>query len=134
MSDRSIAAVCAAGLFVVAVAIGLAGADKPPPLGFLWLVGILAVLCAGVFVWLQRKLAARAAGVRVGLLRVAAAGLAAGVVAAVVLSVISHGEPSISVPVASRLLGLVVAGVAGMALAFATWLVAAHLQQRLGRR
>ena len=62
MSDRAIAGACAAGLFVITVAIGLAGSDKPPPVGFLWLVGVLALICAGAFVWLERRLAARVAG------------------------------------------------------------------------
>ena len=42
MTDDSIALACASGLFIGIVATAFAGADKPPPPGFLWLVVILA--------------------------------------------------------------------------------------------
>ena len=64
MTDNSIALACSSGLFIGTVATAFAGADKPPPLGLLWLVAILAAVCVGVFVPLKRHLAARRAGER----------------------------------------------------------------------
>ena len=72
MTDGTIAAACAASLFVIALGMGLAGADKPPPVSFLLFAGVVGVLCAVAFARTKTHLAARSAGrpgvwLRVGL-------------------------------------------------------------------
>ena len=133
MTDRSIAAVCASVLFVIAVAIGVAGADRPPPPGFHLFVGVVGVLCFVAFVRIKAHLAARAAG-RTGVgLRVGLEGMAAGISAVVALSLIGGGEPGVVVPLISRLIGVGAGALAGAAFAAMAWLAAVQLQVRAGR-
>ncbi|MCG8348524.1 MAG: hypothetical protein MI924_12200 [Chloroflexales bacterium] len=51
MTDRSIAATIAVGFFVLWLCILLAGADFPPPIGFLWV--ILLDLIAAYLVYVR---------------------------------------------------------------------------------
>jgi len=132
VTDNSIALACASGLFIGTVATAFAGADKPPPVGFLWLVAILAAVCVGVFVRLKRHLAARRAGERRRAGRVGVEGMLAGAGLAVSLAAIGGGEPSVAVPLESRLLGLAFAAAVGAILALTVWLIAAQLQARFG--
>ena len=132
MTDGAIAAACATGMFVTTVAIGLAGADKPPPPGFLLLVGVVGVLGVVAFNRLKTHLTARRARrPRIGL-RVGLEGMAAGASAALTLSLLGGGEPSVVVSLASRLIGVGVVALAGSVLALMVWLVAAQLQTRIG--
>jgi len=133
VTDNSIALACSSGLFIGTVATAFAGADKPPPLGFLWLVVILAAVCVGVFVRLKRHLAARRAGERRRVGRVGVEGMIGGAGLAVALAAIGGGEPSILVPVESRLLGLVFAAAVGAVLALAVWSIAVQMQARFGK-
>ncbi len=101
-------------VFLALVVIGLAGADKPPPPGFLLWVAVS--IAAGIGVWLraprwqQRPLIA----IRDGAL----AGLSAGVILSV-----SGGEPSVEAPwwalfvfiAVMTAVGVILGGLAGVA-------------------
>lgn len=133
MTDSSIAAACAASLFVIALAIGLAGADKPPPVSFLLFVGVVGVLCAVAFARTKTHLAARSAG-RPGIwLRIGLEGMTAGASVATVLALLGGGEPSLVVSFPSRLIGIGVAALVGTAFALMMWSLAAQLKMRFGK-
>jgi hypothetical protein len=133
MTNRSIAGLVSGVLFIVTVALGLAGADKPPPLGFLWLVTALAAVCYLGFFQLMRRLNARAAGGGWLAARMALEGALAGIAIMLTLMAVGGAEPQVDVTVTGRLVGAVVFGCAGCLAALAAWLAAAGLQSRFGR-
>ncbi|MGA7877374.1 MAG: hypothetical protein WCA08_17070 [Desulfoferrobacter sp.] len=134
MADRTIAAICASGLFVAVVLIGLAGADKPPPPGFLLLVGLIALLCAVAFFRLEAHLAAQtAAGWRMGM-RIGLEGAASGGVTILALSLSGGGESTVVASTESRLIGAAVVALVGAALALVIWTMAVRLKASLGIR
>ena len=96
MTDRSIASAVAVGFFVIWLGILLAGADFPPPIGFLWII-LLDIVAAGlVYVrvptyinWFDNRKRGR-------LLRVLLDGLASGLVFALMTILLpGGGEPSV---------------------------------------
>ncbi len=98
-------------LFVLVMA---AGADRPPPPGFLVIVAYGALL--GVAVWRGLPLLldlwdTRGAGAAI--VRAALAGFLAGLALVAVTTMLSTGEPSIAVGPAARLIGFTVVGVVG---------------------
>jgi drug/metabolite transporter (DMT)-like permease len=132
VTDRSIAGVVAGGLFVTTVAIGLAGADKPPPLGFLWLVAALAATCLFGFYRLNRHLSVR--GEAAGLTRrVAVEGAGVGLAMVLVFSLVGGAEQGVTVDMASRLIGVAVLVCVGSVVALMGWFVAVQFQSRVGR-
>jgi uncharacterized membrane protein len=101
----------AAVLFVLVMA---AGADRPPPPGFVLVIAFGVLL--GVVVWRALPLLldlwdTRGAGPAI--CRAALAGFLAGLALWALTSVISTGEPSIDVDPAARLIGFTVVGVVG---------------------
>jgi hypothetical protein len=91
-----------------------AGADRPPPPGFLLVIGYGLLLALAVWRVLPRLLAfwdARGAGPAT--LRAGIAGFVAGLLLWGLTVVISSGEPSVEVDAASRLIGAAVVGVLG---------------------
>ncbi len=132
MGDQAIAASCSLGLFAVAVAIGLAGADKPPPPGFLILVAALAVLSAVAYLRLVANL--RALGdLRWGrFVQVGVEGLLGGVALALSLTVITGGGPEGSIQPGDIAMLCVVAGVVGAVAAVLVWTAALGLRARRG--
>ncbi|MEA3336704.1 MAG: hypothetical protein U9R25_12390 [Chloroflexota bacterium] len=94
MISRQSQLVIAAGFFIVWVGILYAGADHPPPFGFLWLV-LLCLLAAGI-VYLRVPTYANwsATGRRFRLLRVFLDGIVAGLLFALVPLLFNRGgEP-----------------------------------------
>ena len=133
MTDRRIAAACASVLFVGTVLLGLAGADKPPPPGFLVLVAALGALSVAAYLRLRVYLAKRADGVSRLAGRAALEGLAAGVLLMIALMLFGSGEPTVAPALTDRAIGLAVSGAFGAALAVATYSAAAWAQRRAGR-
>ena len=118
-------------LFVLAMA---AGADRPPPPGFVLVIAYGVLL--GVVVWRALPLLldlwdARGAGPAIG--RAALAGFLAGLALWALTSVISTGEPSIDVDPAARLIGFTVVGAVG-ALGATTLTWTGRLLDRRSRR
>ncbi|NTU72438.1 MAG: hypothetical protein HGB10_11555 [Coriobacteriia bacterium] len=133
MTDPSIAGVISLCLFVSTVAVGLAGADKPPPLGFLWLVGVLAAACLFAFRRLKRHLGSRREGRLGQTRRIAVEGAAAGLGIAVVLLLMGGRAQEVSVSIVDRAIGLLVFSAAGSVVALVGWLGAAQLQSHFNR-
>ncbi len=96
----------AGGTFVGLVVVGLVGADKPPPVGFLvWVV--LAAVVSGVLWWRSPRWASRASGAR----DFAVLALFAGIVVVAI-----GGEPTVEVTASARLATIaVVAGLGTLA-------------------
>ncbi len=96
MISRQSQLVIAAGFFIVWVGILYAGADHPPPVGFIWLV-LLCLLASGI-VYLRVPTYANwsATGRRFRLLRVFVDGIVAGILFALIpLLFNGGGEPGI---------------------------------------
>ncbi|MRS13275.1 MAG: hypothetical protein EG823_09470 [Actinobacteria bacterium] len=128
MSDRAIAVSCSVGLFVVATAIGLTGADKPPPLGLLWLVSGLVLVSVAVYMRLMANV--RLLGTR-RLARfgwIAVEGLVGGVALGVFLTLATGGGPEGSTHITDLALWFGVTGVVGAVFAVIVWAVALGLR------
>ena len=130
MTDNRIAAICSSALFIGLVALGLAGADKPPPPMFLGFVALLAAIASLVYVRLRAYLSKRRARTARLAVRAAVEGLVAGLVLVAVLTLAGGGEPSVSPSLASTATGFAVGGTVGAVLAAATYAVAAWMQRR----
>jgi hypothetical protein len=122
----------AAVLFVLVMA---AGADLPPPPGFVLVIAYGVLL--GVVVWRALPLMldlwdARGVGPVIG--RAALAGFLAGLALWALTSVISTGEPSIDVDGTARLIGFTVVGVVGALGATALTATGRLLDRRRSRR
>jgi hypothetical protein len=82
-------------LFVVWLLVLLAGSDRPPPLGFLWIVAGLVVICVAIGLalpWLWRVL--EQSGVWSVLWRTTTLGALVGFVLAALFGLGGSGEPS----------------------------------------
>ena len=114
MPYRKIAAVNALIFFIFWLIVLLAGADFPPPTGFVWLVLVVAV-CAGVVYWRVPTYVewhrTRRAG-RHG--RVLIDGVVAGLIIALPFVLKGGGEPSVTVRPVDYAIWFVVLSVMGM--------------------
>ena len=129
--EARIAAVCTVGLFLLLTAVALAGADRPPPPRFTWLVIAFGVLSAVAHLRLKNHLSAlrRTGGGQPG--AVALEGCAAGFSLGLFAVVLGGGEPSVTPSLLDRLMGFGVLGVLGAGCALALWWIAARMQRRL---
>lgn len=111
--QRKIAAINAIAFSIFWLLILLAGADKPPPPGFLWLV-ITVVACAGVVYlriptyinWYREKRSAR-------FWCVVLDGFSAGLVVALPFMLLGSGEPSVSPQATAYVIWFAVLGIVG---------------------
>jgi hypothetical protein len=122
-------------LFSVWLAVLLAGADFPPPRGFLWLV--LLDLVAGVCVYYRVPDYLRWQSMRLPrrLLRVAHDGMFIGLVFAAVPILVGGGEPSVTPTWIDRGIWftvLALLGVFNTMLVYACCLVRGHVAERQG--
>lgn len=128
---RRIAARLAWAVAVGFVLVLAAGADRPPPPGFVWVVPFAAVLGVTVRLLLPHGLATWSdSGSRAALARAAAVGALVAAMIWAVLSLASGGEPSIDVGAGARITGLVVACLAGSLGAMGVLAVGRGLQRR----
>ena len=96
MHPRKIAAINAVLFFFFWLIVLLAGADFPPPVGFLWLLIVIAA-CASVVYWRVPTYIDWYGTNRPGRhWRVILDGIAAGIVVAVPFALFGSGEPSIT--------------------------------------
>jgi hypothetical protein len=114
VSIQKIAAINAAGFFFFWLVVLLAGADKPPPIGFLWIVLVLALSAMVVFWrvptyihWSQTQKPGR-------ILRVAVEGFWAGLVVATPFVLFGGGEPSVPMQPIAYLGWFAILGLMGM--------------------
>lgn len=101
----------------------LAGADKPPPVNFLWLIQAVA-LCALVVYWRITTYINWAQTQKPGRLpRVVLEGFMAGLAIAIPFAVLGSGEPSVTPQPLDYLGWFVVAGIVGLLNAVALYAI-----------
>jgi hypothetical protein len=131
VNPQKIAGINAAGFFFFWLVILLAGADKPPPIGFLWIVLVIALSAMVVYwriptyvQWSQEKKRSR-------LLRVALEGFVAGLVVAMPFALSGSGEPSITMQPIDYVIWFVVLGMMGMLNSLMLYVINAIVARRL---
>lgn len=116
---RRTAALCAIMAFGATSLLALAGADWPPPVGFLWLEGLLAALAFVVYLRVRSRLTARSQDRRVP--SAALEGVLASLAAGFVLVAFSAGDPDITLNPRDHVAWILVLGLAGAIAAQALW-------------
>ena len=131
MPPRRIAAINGILFFIFWLIILLAGADFPPPAGFLWLVIVVAVCAIVVYwriptyiQWSQEKKRGR-------FLRVMVEGFLAGLVVATPFVLFGGGEPSIPMQPIAYLGWFAILGLMGMLNSLALYVINAVVARRL---
>jgi hypothetical protein len=125
---RKVARINAAVFFFLWLVVLLAGADKPPPIGFLWLVPVVALSALVVYwriptyiQWSQTQRPGR-------LLRVALEGFTAGLVVATPFALFGGGGSTPMPPIA-YVGAFVILGTMGMLNSLALYVINAALSQ-----
>ena len=130
MSIQRIAAINAACFFFFWLVVLLAGADWPPPAGFLWLVIVVAI-CAIVVYWrIPTYIQWSQEEKRGRLLRVTVEGFLAGVVVATPFVLFGGGEPSIPMQPIAYLGWFAILGLMGMLNSLTLYAINAWLAKR----
>ncbi len=131
MRTRKIAGINAAVFFVFWLLVLLAGADKPPPVGFLWIVLVVALSAMVVYrriptyvQWFRTKKPRR-------LLRVALEGFLAGLVVATPFALLGGGQPSIPMQPVAYVGWFASLGFMGMLNSVTLYVINAALAKRL---
>ena len=131
MSDQKTALINAIIFFIFWLLVLLAGADKPPPIGFLWIVLVIALSALVVYwriptyvQWSQTQQPLR-------LLRVALEGFVAGLVVALPFALRGSGEPSVTMQPIDYVGWFVVLGMMGMLNSLALYVINAVVARRL---
>jgi hypothetical protein len=115
MSNRKIGAINAIIFFVFWLLVLLAGADKPPPLGFIWIILTIAI-CSAVVYW-----------------RVLLDGAVAGLLIAVPFALKGSGEPSITMGPVDYAIWFAVLAVMGIFNSVALYFINALVAGRIAR-
>jgi len=128
---QKIAGINAAGFFFFWLVVLLAGADKPPPIGFLWIVLVIALSAMVVYwriptyiQWSQEKKWGR-------VLRVALEGFVAGLLVAMPFARSGSGEPSITMQPIDYVIWFFVLGMMGMLNSLTLYVINAIVARRL---
>ncbi len=130
---KKTAAVNALAFFVFWLLVLLAGADKPPPHPFLWLVLLVAV-CAGVVYWRVPTYVAWSRTRRPGRFwRVVLDGLLAGVLVALLLALRGSGEPGIPMGAHDYVIWFLVLAMVGVVNAVGLYTINALVARRTAR-
>jgi hypothetical protein len=118
--------------FIFWLVVLLAGADKPPPIGFLWIVLVVALSALVVYwriptyvQWFQTQQPGR-------LRRVALEGLMAGLAVATPFALLGPGEPSIAMQPIAYVGWFTILGLMGMLNSLTLYLINAALVKRSG--
>ncbi len=111
---RKTAAVFAIFFFLFWTLVLLAGADKPPPLGFLWIV-LAVVVCAVVVYWRIPTYIDWQCTKRSGRFwRVILDGFVAGLLVALPFALAGGGEPSVTPQASDYVIWFIVVGLMGV--------------------
>ncbi len=113
------ALLCAIVAFGGASLLALAGADWPPPSGFLWLEALLAILATGVYFRVLSRLIARSQGRRVPV--AAVEGVIASVAAGFALLGFNLGDPDVRLDLRDHAVWILVVGLVGAVAAQSLW-------------
>jgi len=127
---KKVAWINAVGFFIFWLLVLLAGADKPPPIGFLWIVLVVALSALVVYRripiyirWFRTKKPRR-------LLRVALEGFLAGLVVATPFALLGGGESSTAMQPIAYAIWFSILGLMGMLNSLALYAVNAVLAKR----
>ncbi len=130
MNLQKIAAINAAGFFFFWLVVLLAGADKPPPIGFLWIVLFIALSATIVYWriptyihWSQTQKPGR-------LLRVALEGFLAGLVVATPFALFGSGEPTVRMQPIDYVGWFAILGLTGMLNSLTLYVINAVVTRR----
>ena len=114
MKTQRIAGINAAAFSLFWLVVLLAGADKPPPIGFLWIALAIALSAVAVYWriptyvhWSQTQQPGR-------LLRVALEGVVAGLVVATPFALFGGGEPSAPIQPSAYVGWFAISGLVGV--------------------
>ncbi len=131
MSYRKIAFINAIVFFIFWLLVLLAGADKPPPLGFVWLVLAVAV-CSAVVYWRVPTYIDWASKRRAGRhWRVLLDGAVAGLLIALPFAIKGGGEPTVTMRPLDYVIWFAVLAVMGMLNSVAIYLINALVATRI---
>ncbi len=123
MTVRRLAAINAIVFFIVWLLVLLAGADKPPPRGFLWIALTIAI-CAVVVYWRVPTYVSWHKTKRPGRYgRVALDGIVAGLLVAVPFALQGSGEPSVTMRPVDYALWFAVLALMGLLNSVALYLI-----------
>ena len=114
MKSEKIALANAGAFFFLWLVVLLAGADKPPPIGFLWIVLIIAICTAVVYWRVPTYVEWGQTQLRGSLLRVALEGFLAGLVVAMPFVFLGSGNPTIPMGATAYVVWFVILGLMGM--------------------
>jgi hypothetical protein len=113
-SARRVSLVTGVGAGLLLVLLALAGADHPPPAGFLWVVLLGAVTAATVRLALPRALTRwESTGAQPILTTTALLGAASGALVVGLAGLLPSAEPSIEVTSVARVLGIAAGAASG---------------------
>jgi len=128
---QKIGGINAAIFFFFWLLVLLAGADKPPPIGFLWLIPLIALSAIVVYWrvptyihWSQKQKPGR-------LLHVAQEGFLAGLVVATPFALFGSGEPSVTIQPIDYMVWFAILGLMGMLNSLALYVINAVVAKRL---
>lgn len=116
---RRIALLCAIVAFGLTSLLALAGADWPPPAGFLWLEGLLAVLSVIAYLRVLSRLDARRQGRRVTV--AALDGVIAALAAGFALVAVHADDRDVALDPQDHLVWILTLGLAGAVAAQLLW-------------
>ena len=132
MSIKRIARGNAIVFFFFWLVVLLAGADKPPPIGFLWIALALALSALAVYWRIPTYVELFQTQQPGRLLRVALEGFLAGLVVATPFALFGRGEPSIAIQPIAYVGWFAILGLMGMLNSLTLYLINAALVKRSG--
>ena len=130
MSIRKISVYIAIGFFVFWLLVLLAGADKPPPRGFLWIV-LAVVVCAAVVYWrIPTYIRWQRTRRPSRYWRVVLDGCVAGLLVALPFALRGSGEPTVTPQMRDHVIWFLVVGMMGVLNAITLYVLATLLARR----
>ena len=130
MRLQKTAGINAVGFFLFWLVVLLAGADRPPPIGFLWLVPVIALSALVVYwripsyiQWSKQKKRGR-------LLHVTLEGFLAGLVVAAPFVLFGSGEPTVPMQYIDYVGWFAILGIMGMLNSFTLYVINATVAKR----
>lgn len=134
MTSKSIASGAAGSFFILWLAVLLAGADFPPPIGFIWIISLDAIAAGLVYYRVPTYINWMDTGKRGRWLCALLDGAAAGIIFALVTTLSNRtGEPSVPPPnVTEYLIWFTILGIVGAINAIGIYGIVNLLRRKMG--